>query len=189
MSIAKIRDGIEFQFTHPGKGATSLGVWGAFSRKSFNSRTLGRVRQMQCTHREDMVMFQFTHPGKGATESGWMHRLVLPCFNSRTLGRVRLSEQVALHSIFRFNSRTLGRVRRENPAFSTSEFMFQFTHPGKGATAECSHIWIAQKVSIHAPWEGCDSRWLVLRSFPFLFQFTHPGKGATCRLLHMLTSP
>ena len=33
---------------------------------------------------------------------------------------------------------------------------FQFTHPGKGATAAApvdSHNII---VSIHAPWEGCD---------------------------------
>ena len=34
-------------------------------------------------------------------------------------------------------------------------------------------------VSIHAPWEGCDLVVLV-RDLPILwFQFTHPGKGAT----------
>ena len=35
----------KFQFTHPGKGAT-LSIWSASKdMKSFNSRTLGRVRQ------------------------------------------------------------------------------------------------------------------------------------------------
>ena len=40
--------------------------------------------------------------------------------------------------------------------FDTTKIMFQFTHPGKGATAfeVSSHRVIG--VSIHAPWEGCD---------------------------------
>ena len=34
--------------------------------------------------------------------------------------------------------------------------VFQFTHPGKGATlAAVSKIGM-QAVSIHTPWEGCD---------------------------------
>ena len=39
--------------------------------------------------------------------------------------------------------------------------MFQFTHPGKGATYMQSKLIDAQAVSIHAPWEGCDSCTLV----------------------------
>ncbi len=34
-------------------------------------------------------------------------------------------------------------------------------------------------VSIHAPWEGCDQHQHQPNSFPPGFQFTHPGKGAT----------
>ena len=34
---------------------------------------------------------------------------------------------------------------------------FQFTHPGKGATLNKLATAIAKLVSIHAPWEGCDS--------------------------------
>ena len=35
--------------------------------------------------------------------------------------------------------------------------MFQFTHPGKGATAiSFSDGTSIHLVSIHAPWEGCD---------------------------------
>ena len=33
---------------------------------------------------------------------------------------------------------------------------FQFTHPGKGATVLTDTRRLADDVSIHAPWEGCD---------------------------------
>ena len=104
------------------------------------------------------ALFQFTHPGKGATAclswSSWRGSR----FNSRTLGRVRpLSSCSAPRQSLGFNSRTLGRVRH-SPGLP---------HP--------YHVC----VSIHAPWEGCDTVYLFLY-FPFLlFQFTHPGKGAT----------
>ena len=124
-----------------------------------------------------------------------------------------------------FNSRTPGGVRRENPSkrdtASTVSIhapregcdqemlilldttrTFQFTHPGRGATAqqmECRGRTLP--VSIHAPREGCDSilnaitignesfnsrtpggvRHRVGRSLTKAtkFQFTHPGRGAT----------
>ena len=79
--------------------------------------------------------------------------------------------------------------------------MFQFTHPGKGATGTDKRIPVELVVSIHAPWEGCDllllcqlfvracfnsrtlgrvrlGRYSKL-SDDRVFQFTHPGKGAT----------
>ena len=34
--------------------------------------------------------------------------------------------------------------------------MFQFTHPGKGATETGDILMVTSFVSIHAPWEGCD---------------------------------
>ena len=33
---------------------------------------------------------------------------------------------------------------------------FQFTHPGKGATGRYEPPSRLSRVSIHAPWEGCD---------------------------------
>ena len=79
--------------------------------------------------------FQFTHPGKGATDASvgiatdgvvsihapWegcdLHGIVLVLaierFNSRTLGRVRLFVLLTLQAVCS---------------------VFQFTHPGKGAT-------------------------------------------------------
>ena len=79
-----------------------------------------------------------------------------------------------------FNSRTLGRVRRSASCSGFGFLMFQFTHPGKGATRRCvvrrfqiyrfnsrtlgrvRHDYFLPAigkldVSIHAPWEGCDA--------------------------------
>ena len=57
--------------------------------------------------------------------------------------------------------------------------MFQFTHPGKGATWRKQNAYNTPEVSIHAPWEGCDLLSSVRFTAEDLFQFTHPGKGAT----------
>ena len=57
--------------------------------------------------------------------------------------------------------------------------MFQFTHPGKGATNRTLPKEEVLRVSIHAPWEGCDSTGSTRREQEVRFQFTHPGKGAT----------
>ena len=59
--------------------------------------------------------------------------------------------------------------------------VFQFTHPGKGATRAFDLTSRVQRVSIHAPWEGCDLNSVRRSTIPLRFQFTHPGKGATCQ--------
>ena len=47
----------------------------------------------------------------------------------------------------------------------------------------CDFTWVrmlsTQAVSIHAPWEGCDLHGQILLLLLMKFQFTHPGKGAT----------
>ena len=92
---------------------------------------------------------------------GWTVLALRPhrCFNSRTLGRVRHKTACdELHGEFSFNSRTLGRVRLSSNLRRIASPVFQFTHPGKGATV-LLHIGVAEMcVSIHAPWEGCDYR-------------------------------
>ena len=82
-------------------------------------------------------------------------------------------------------------------------YLFQFTHPGKGATVQYNdnnHIYYVSihapwegcdrerttpsarhRVSIHAPWEGCDGQVYGALDDSLKFQFTHPGKGATRR--------
>ena len=147
-----------FQFTHPGKGATYASTRDEVMALRFNSRTLGRVR-------------------RGAGSRGYCLQW---CFNSRTLGRVRLRSKRALlensefqfthpgkgatkdgrgavEDLERFNSRTLGRVRRRHIHRLRILRMFQFTHPGKGATLRLHKLSTPPLVSIHAPWEGCDS--------------------------------
>ena len=56
-----------FQFTHPGRGATSPQMDIQLWLPRFNSRTPGGVRQHR--HQRDFSApeFQFTHPGRGAT--------------------------------------------------------------------------------------------------------------------------
>ena len=57
--------------------------------------------------------------------------------------------------------------------------MFQFTHPGRGATPINSSHSRGGGVSIHAPREGCDYTELLRELREIAFQFTHPGRGAT----------
>ena len=68
---------IAFQFTHPGRGATTL-----------NDRQLS------------YVAFQFTHPGRGATRWAWRRLHPWRRFNSRTPGGVRLNSRDA-HAVER----------------------------------------------------------------------------------------
>ena len=57
--------------------------------------------------------------------------------------------------------------------------VFQFTHPGRGATASSDLARVLSDVSIHAPREGCDIVNTRRIDSVIAFQFTHPGRGAT----------
>ena len=123
-----------FQFTHPGKGATPASFLLFEGHRSFNSRTLGRVRLEYTLGRVRQYFvsihapwegcdrcrqqkprgaeeFQFTHPGKGATnwickEGGCAYVSIHAPWEG--------CDSVPSHSRARrgcFNSRTLGRVR------------------------------------------------------------------------------
>ena len=50
-----------------------------------------------------------------------------------------------------------GKGATEVIHFGKTSLMFQFTHPGKGATDLREAPEYLLSVSIHAPWEGCDS--------------------------------
>ena len=125
---------IQFQFTHPGKGATCKSTAPAFQHvvsihapwEGCDGGRRQRLHQLQVSihapwggcdandirHCLSILGFQFTHPGKGATDN-----------RTRTVRGYR-----------RFNSRTLGRVRHIWLMSLLRLSMFQFTHPGKGAT-------------------------------------------------------
>ena len=193
---------IEFQFTHPGRGATRLCPCYLVRKESFNSRTPGGVRPLPlCPH------------------------LSYSCFNSRTPGGVRqdtpksvlVSSSVSIHapregcdfalSIYYVMPYFVSiHAPREGcdvalTAPTDRQVKFQFTHPGRGATPFGLIFNRSKYVSIHAPREGCDSVLDTSRRFPggfnsrtpggvrqrcnpsalwlLEFQFTHPGRGAT----------
>ena len=56
----------------------------------------------------------------------------------------------------RFNSRTPGGVRQHSHVLVLTSLRFQFTHPGRGATSDAESKHFHNRVSIHAPREGCD---------------------------------
>ena len=124
---------------------------------SFNSRTLGRVRP-QAGKSQQTEIESFNSRTLGRVRPGdAIRRRYDDSFNSRTLGRVRQYLHDFYPYVLSFNSRTLGRVRRarevtmlidgdvsihapwegcdHKPADDTLlGRLFQFTHPGKGAT-------------------------------------------------------
>ena len=109
----KLASFAEFQFTHPGKGAT-LNRQDIFSYAPVSIHAPWEGCDYNNLHiLLEELLFQFTHPGKGATSIGRRFDL----------------------DLFSFNSRTLGRVRPFKDGVGNLAGKFQFTHPGKGATS------------------------------------------------------
>ena len=105
-------------------------------------------------------VFQFTHPGRGATRVGATLLQQPRRFNSRTPGGVRHCGRGIPHR------RVVVSIHAPREGCDmiyanilTYSYMFQFTHPGRGATP----------------------RFCVRYPVPKPFQFTHPGRGATRR--------
>ena len=212
-----------FQFTHPGKGATRPRLFGRGRHPCFNSRTLGRVRLSN--HGSARRYSVSIHAPWEGCDLRWsrsflniglvsIHAPWEGCDVRPRLRRLRLP--VSIHAPWEgcdmsstdkrgfelcFNSRTLGRVRLPLSRWRAIGWAFQFTHPGKGATDPPRRPCGAPRVSIHAPWEGCDSQGSssthrrrsfnsrtlgrvrqksrAIKDTSTPFQFTHPGKGAT----------
>ena len=170
---------LQFQFTHPGRGATSGSVFSTDSvtvsihapREGCDLHKVGKYvlrDEFQFTHpgrgatafKGGAVLFywfQFTHPGRGATELVRSSLCVSICFNSRTPGGVRPHFFGLCRGLqMCFNSRTPGGVRQSPPFAQVTRWLFQFTHPGRGATSPFIEQVKHSQVSIHAPREGCD---------------------------------
>ena len=196
-------DGYKFQFTHPGKGATAYSrmISGAYDVsihapwEGCDFHCLG-----QLAIGEDVSIHA---PWEGCDEVALdLSRITLVVSIHAPWEGCDVLAAVIIDTISGFNSRTLGRVRRVRALTPSALDVFQFTHPGKGATT-FAYICVVdrKRVSIHAPWEGCDSTptssarrvssfnsrtlgrvrlTLDVLSLNYLqFQFTHPGKGAT----------
>jgi len=123
-----------FQFTHPGRGATT-----------------SKQGAPYC------VTVSIHAPREGCDFREIMVKLGIYRFNSRTPGGVRHLRTARVGSTSRcFNSRTPGGVRREARRYRGAMGAFQFTHPGRGATDTFVPFVRFVVVSIHAPREGCD---------------------------------
>ena len=107
-----------FQFTHPGRGATPPPPPSTASSK-----------------------FQFTHPGRGATQHVLSVLSSLLSFNSRTPGGVRRGGHVGE---YHFDHVSIHAPREGCDSVPKSSDgttpVFQFTHPGRGATSVCESI-------------------------------------------------
>ena len=101
---------------------------------SFNSRTPGGVRHRLETEVLNLRVVSIHAPREGCDSVQGAQVVDSISFNSRTPGGVRLLVQLVLLEVS----------------------LFQFTHPGRGATIRSS-----QTIELS------------------VFQFTHPGRGAT----------
>ena len=154
--------------------------WARFSvpksSEGFNSRTLGRVRQTSNESRPYQYHVSIHAPWEGcdvpllslelavsihAPWEGCDETLPLTAsrpasFNSRTLGRVRRLSLFYEWLNDGFNSRTLGRVRRDILRLLESVGRFNSRTLGRVRLFTLNPIIGQLRVSIHAPWEGCD---------------------------------
>ena len=169
---------IQFQFTHPGRGATKSSAEPPLSAACFNSRTPGGVR----LHKIDRLV---------GTAS----------FNSRTPGGVRLNTSSSVRSEGKFQFTHPGRGATARGLSIVHTVDVSIHAPREGCDFTGRKLIDLYLVSIHAPREGCDfffdDRKITFRGFnsrtpggvrlpcyhalllPRGFQFTHPGRGAT----------
>ena len=193
---------IRFQFTHPGRGATT-----------------------HSQHPREKQEFQFTHPGRGATKVLTLPLMPICSFNSRTPGGVRLvcrlgtvkANRVSIHAPREgcdLGGEHASEVRRRVSVHAPREgcdqrrypphyddLCFNSRTPGGVRLQRRRTIINSVNVSIHAPREGCDIDGVFTVSdfegfnsrtpggvrlerdqriyADYKFQFTHPGRGAT----------
>ena len=148
---------LRFQFTHPGRGATSRRSPRKPYKRGFNSRTPGGVRRLRPRHPPVRRGVSIHAPREG-------------CDRFRIVPSPTLSK-------FQFTHPGRGATYEYLKLYLTPEF--QFTHPGRGATLGGGQRGVRPVVSIHAPREGCDACGYTWPYHHSAFQFTHPGRGAT----------
>ena len=144
---------IQFQFTHPGRGATVV----------IDLASL-------------LVAVSIHAPREGCDLLVAFARCLPLSFNSRTPGGVRPRSDlrswcrypVSIHA-----PREGCDARRERSVLICSSF--QFTHPGRGATIINYPISMTSIVSIHAPREGCDDTDSTNFPDPNCFNSRTPG--------------
>ena len=125
-----------FQSTHPARGATSLPLWRAGRRRDFNPRTPRGVRRFFCCPRFSQRLISIHAPREGCDRRSGRR---FPCRRN-------------------FNPRTPRGVRHRAIGAWQAELEFQSTHPARGATPSKIGDRGHNRISIHAPREGCDAQ-------------------------------
>ena len=72
-----------------------------------------------------------------------------------------------------------GRGATARAYTSLQGYMFQFTHPGRGATFTRIKVTHHRRFQFTHPGRGATTRQTDSALHKALFQFTHPGRGAT----------
>ena len=148
-----------FQFTHPGRGATSPAWYVSLTLVSFNSRTPGGVRQDTfLISLRDLGRFNSRTPGGVRQSWSLSESERKQSFNSRTPGGVRLGFSRTKFQPMSFNSRTPGGVRLSSHRSFALSCCFNSRTPGGVRQRIRPHLRHTHDVSIHAPREGCDAR-------------------------------
>ena len=193
---------IQFQSTHPMRGATHAPAYIYTPLGYFNPRTPCGVRLVIGYCPPVTVSFQSTHPMRGATcvpfaagTRSWRFQSTHPMrgatanasarsdyttnFNPRTPCGVRPVRACHNRGIQHFNPRTPCGVRRALRVHDVQDVGFQSTHPMRGATLFGRLPARIELISIHAPHAGCDTRLTARPARRCSFQSTHPMRGAT----------
>ena len=169
---------LEFQFTHPGRGATILlGKAGELWMVSIHAPREGCDPRCVYGRWEQSVSIHAPREGCDFIEVGcWSSEL---CFNSRTPGGVRPFLSFSSLRSISFQFTHPGRGATPAPLQTKSYCLpFQFTHPGRGATLLIHRCYISMSFQFTHPGRGATVTPARLFA-PHPFQFTHPGRGAT----------
>ena len=171
---------------------------------NFNPRTPRGVRPLPGGRaRLHLPRISIHAPREGCDLRGWGTTSYRTYFNPRTPRGVRLQPgycarqpaDISIHAPREgcdppwrplpsgspdFNPRTPRGVRRHRSSMTRRAFVFQSTHPARGATEDNYKGSLDNlDISIHAPREGCDSYSIDKPVQVAVFQSTHPARGAT----------
>ena len=170
------------------------------AKRNFNPRTPRGVRPGDVLLIISQSHFNPRTP-RGVRPSSLTRPSITNNFNPRTPRGVRLENSPLYQNRVYFNPRTPRGVRLQPGYECKVSDEFQSTHPARGATFECTLLFVFLVISIHAPREGCDLRPSITpaerlnfnprtprgvrrprwgqRSWCSRFQSTHPARGAT----------
>ena len=155
--LTAITSSLQFQSTHPSRGATSLSTACTPTDSYFNPRTPHGVRLGKHTSLLPELVFQSTHPSRGATfRKAHLYSHI----------------QISIHAPL-----TGCDWRPDTVWFVRCHFNPRTPHGVRLPSATCRQRMTS--ISIHAPLTGCDDQERQTSDKQETFQSTHPSRGAT----------